>query len=84
MMEDGLIDLDPEDDVLAAQLGSVKWGIDSSGRIFIESKDDMRERGLPSPDHADAAVMSTVNVGSAVDLLYGQNSQTGDLLEKVM
>jgi hypothetical protein len=39
------IDIDPDDDKLAAQLGSIKWGIDSRGRIKIESKDDMRERG---------------------------------------
>ena len=44
------IDIDELDDVLAAQLGSIKWTIDSRGRIKIESKDDMRKRGLPSPD----------------------------------
>ena len=49
-----IIDIDPDDDKLAAQLGSIKWGIDSRGRIKIESKDDMRKRGLPSPDRADA------------------------------
>ena len=48
--EQGEIDIDPHDDKLAAQLGSIKWGIDSRGRIKIESKDDMRKRGLPSPD----------------------------------
>ena len=46
--EQGEIDIDPYDDKLAAQLGSIKWGIDSRGRIKIESKDDMRKRGLPS------------------------------------
>jgi hypothetical protein len=38
--EQGEIDIDPDDDKLAAQLGSIKWGIDSRGRIKIESKDD--------------------------------------------
>ena len=52
--EQGEVDIDPDDDKLAAQLGSIKWGIDSRGRIKIESKDDMRKRGLPSPDRADA------------------------------
>jgi hypothetical protein len=46
--EQGEIDIDPYDDKLAAQLGSIKWGIDSRGRIKIESKDDMRKRGLLS------------------------------------
>ena len=55
--EQGEIDIDADDDKLAAQLGSIKWGIDSRGRIKIESKDDMRKRGLPSPDRADTAAM---------------------------
>jgi hypothetical protein len=49
-MEDGLIDLDPADEKLSAELGSVKWGTDSSGRIFVETKEDMTARGLPSPE----------------------------------
>jgi hypothetical protein len=56
--EQGEIDIDPDDDKLAAQLGSIKWGIDSRGRIKIESKDDMRKRGLPSPDRADAMAIA--------------------------
>ncbi len=59
-LENGLIDLDPKDEDLHAQLQSVKWFVDSSGRIQIESKDDVRDRGLPSPDKGDAAVYSTV------------------------
>jgi len=84
LMEEGLIDLDPEDETLAAHLGSVKWGVDSAGRIYIESKDDLRERGLPSPDHADAAILSTVFVASTVGMRGDDNSLTGDLLKKVM
>jgi hypothetical protein len=45
LFENGEIDIDPDDDKLAAQLGSIKWGIDSRGRIKIESKDDMPKRG---------------------------------------
>lgn len=56
--ENGEIDLDPNDLDLAAQLQSIKWSLDSRGRILIESKDDMKKRGLPSPDHADAAMMA--------------------------
>jgi hypothetical protein len=75
----------PDDDKLAAQLGSIKWGIDSRGRIKIESKDDMRKRGLPSPDRADTAAMifsgranaSPINVES-----HAGESITGDLMSK--
>jgi len=47
------IDIDPDDDELAAQLTSMRWDIDSKGRIVVESKDDMRARGVDSPDRAD-------------------------------
>lgn len=42
---------------LIAQLSALKWKPDSQGkgRIQIESKDDMRRRGIPSPDDADCA-----------------------------
>jgi hypothetical protein len=49
LFENGEIDIDELDDVLAAQLGSLKWTLGSRGRIKIESKDDMRKRGTPSP-----------------------------------
>jgi hypothetical protein len=57
-LEAGTADLDPHDDQLAAQLGALKWKVDSKGRVLIESKDEMRARGLPSPDRADAAAMA--------------------------
>jgi len=60
-LEQGLYDLpeDGEDDQLISQLLSIKYRIRSDGRILIESKKDMEERGLPSPDRADAAMQST-------------------------
>lgn len=81
--EEGLLDLDPEDLTLAAHLGSLKWGVDSSNRIVVESKDDVRERGLPSPDHGDAAVMSLVHCGVTANLPPAK-SLTGDLLQRRM
>jgi hypothetical protein len=60
LAERGDLDLptDEEDDVLIAQLGSIKWSPTSNGKIKIESKEDMRARGLPSPDRADAVAMA--------------------------
>jgi hypothetical protein len=87
MMEEGLIDLDPEDEALASHLQSVKWGTDIAGRIYIETKDDLRKRGMPSPDHADSAILSTVHRGSSVEEQRDFSSKdelVGDLLEKVM
>jgi hypothetical protein len=84
--EQGEIDIDPDDDKLAAQLGSIKWGIDSRGRIKIESKDDMRKRGLPSPDRADTCAQAfsrRAQGGHGVDVeSHAGKSVTGDLMRK--
>jgi hypothetical protein len=86
IFETGEIDIDELDDVLAAQLGSIKPTVDSRGRIKIESKDDMRKRGLPSPDRADtlAMVMSRrATGGPKIDVDSHQDeSITGDLMPK--
>jgi len=75
----------PDDDKLAAQLGSIKWGIDSRGRIKIESKDDMRKRGLPSPDRADAMAIAFAGRANAAPMnveSHAGESITGDLMTK--
>lgn len=56
--EDGDIDLDPEDEDLAAELVALKWERSSRGRIKMESKLDMKRRGLGSPDRADALMLA--------------------------
>lgn len=56
--EAGDIDIDPADDELAAQLAALRFTYDSRGRIKIESKDDMKKRGMPSPDRADAIMLA--------------------------
>jgi hypothetical protein len=84
--EQGEIDIDPDDDKLAAQLGSIKWGIDSRGRIKIESKDDMRKRGLPSPGRADAMAIAFAGRANAAPInveSHAGGSITGDLMTKV-
>jgi len=78
-MENGDIDLDPEDELLHNQLMSIKWGVNSTGKIYIESKEDMRDRGVPSPDHADAAVYCTAGAYQ-FDVKQLQGSLTSDLL----
>ncbi|GAW54728.1 hypothetical protein [Nocardioides sp. PD653] len=60
--QDGDIDIDPDDDELAAQLGSLKFKYTSRGQVLIESKDDMKKRGLPSPDRADTLMLLFADV----------------------
>jgi hypothetical protein len=50
------IDLDPDED-LTFQLSSIKYKPNSRGQIVIESKEDMKKRGLKSPDKADTIMM---------------------------
>jgi len=85
----GRVDIDPADDVLEAQLRQIRFKIDSRGRIQIESKDDMRKRGLKSPDRADAFVMSLwlapkPTVSDSAGSMRGTSSLTGDLLDRPM
>lgn len=55
--EAGDIDID-DDDELISQLSNMKYKINSRGQIQVESKDNMKKRGLPSPDRADALMMA--------------------------
>ena len=51
----------PEDDELARELISVEYGYaakDGRDAVLLEKKEDMRRRGLPSPDQADALAMT--------------------------
>jgi hypothetical protein len=77
------IDIDPNDEDLAAQLVSIKWGLTrKKGQIYIESKDEMKRRGLPSPDRADGAMLSYGPAAANFDLGTTVVGETiaGDLL----
>jgi hypothetical protein len=48
----------PDSDELLGDLTSLGYKYDSSGRLQIESKDDLRKRGMKSPDTADALALT--------------------------
>ena len=48
----------PDSDELHGELCSLGFKYDSSGRLQIESKDDLKARGMASPDGADALMIS--------------------------
>ncbi len=58
----------PDDSQLISELTSLRYSYDSSGRIRMESKDDMRRRGLPSPDKADALMLAFLEAGGRLRL----------------
>lgn len=86
--EQGLVDLDPLDEKLQNQLMTLKWEPTNKGLIKIESKKDLEKRGFPSPDRADACMMSrrraafipTPGEVGADDV----SDMTSDLLERPM
>ena len=47
----------PDDDALQADLVSTGFKYTSAGQLLLESKQDMRKRGVPSPDLADAVAL---------------------------
>lgn len=49
---------DPDSDALCLQLSLVKWERNERGKIMIEKKDALKRRGIASPDHADAFVLT--------------------------
>jgi hypothetical protein len=44
----------PKDDALIAELVGPTYKLESSGKLKVESKDDMKKRGIKSPNKADA------------------------------
>ena len=55
--EAGVISI-PDDEELIFELSNVKYKIESSGKIKVESKREMRKRGVQSPNKADSVVMT--------------------------
>jgi hypothetical protein len=48
----------PNDADLIADLGNVEYGYDATDALLLERKDDMRRRGLASPDDGDALALT--------------------------
>lgn len=48
----------PDDRALGADLTAVDDGHDASDAILLERRDDMRRRGLASPDDGDALALT--------------------------
>ncbi len=61
-MQEGLLDLDPEDKAVREQMQLQTYEINRKGAIQITTKQEMRKVGLSSPDELDAAIMSAVDI----------------------
>jgi hypothetical protein len=60
LFQSQLIDIDATDDDLAAQLVDLRYKRNSRGKIQMESKDDIKARGKPSPDDADSVMLASL------------------------
>ena len=58
----------PADSQLVGELAALRYSYDSQGRLRMESKDEMRKRGLPSPDKADALMLAFLAPSSRMRL----------------
>lgn len=64
----------PKDEVLIAELATVRYSFTSNGKIQIEGKDEIKKRGLPSPDKADAFVLTFAS--DAIAGMYGSSASS--------
>jgi len=65
----------PNDPELMADLTGLQYGYDARSAIQLEKKEDMKKRGLASPDIGDALALTFALpiTGAAWDLTRGQN-----------
>ena len=71
------------DSRVVSQLGAPEFLSDSSGRVQIVSKGEMRRRGLPSPDRAETVLLAlfeprgVVSVPVVAPVVLGQRNVWG-------
>jgi hypothetical protein len=75
----GRLDLDPDDKVLLEELLMISYKFTPKGAMLIESKDDMRSRGVKSPDSLDAAVYACADLSAILNNPYG-DKKPGDIV----
>ena len=79
-MAEGKIDLDPDDKALLDEMLMIQYKFSPKGAIQIESKDDMRSRGVKSPDSLDALTYACADLSHIVNAKYGDR-KAGDLIQ---
>lgn len=85
LMKEWLLDFPctiPDNDSLHADLCGIKYRTDSNDRIKMESKQEMKKRGVRSPDEGDALALTFALPNSA--LLKSRQKEYDDLSKKMM
>jgi hypothetical protein len=81
LLADGRLDIDYEDHQLRDEMISQTYQFSARGSITMTSKDEMRRRGVASPDSLDAAILSTID-HSALGLKPGDIVPMEEVLEE--
>jgi phage terminase large subunit len=71
----------PDDEDLPGQFTTRRYTLSAKGKIVLERKEDMKKRGLPSPDIADAVALAFAQPQkqvSQVTIPHAQGYQWGD------
>lgn len=58
----------PNLEKLKMELSAPRRDFDKHGKVKVESKDDMKKRGIPSPNVADAFIMAFVDVKRSLNI----------------
>ena len=72
--------LPEHDQELADDLTAPEYGFDGRNRLQLEKKDDMKSRGLPSPDSGDALALT---FATPVSPFFGHEDIAGSLSDAV-
>lgn len=65
----GTVDIDPTDERLIDELCAPEYKFSTqSGGLLVESKEDMKKRGVKSPDFADAAIYACADLEQALGM----------------
>ena len=57
LFAEGRVRIPPDNDLMG-QVAALRYSFNSLGQVVMESKEDMRRRGVPSPDKADALMLA--------------------------
>lgn len=78
-LSDGTVQI-PNSDSLHADLCNIKYKFDSNSRLQMESKDEMKKRGVRSPDESDALALTFALPAAALNANAGHNDMLSSLV----
>jgi len=74
----------PKDESLVNELATVRYKFTSNGKVQVEGKDEIRKRGLGSPDLADAFVLTFASDAATVTHGTSWNSPWNKPLKRLI